>query len=75
LLQGLAKLFGVSRAQRTIVRSDFHLGPDDDPDDRNTKTMFIDVPIGLPELKDGSATPRPTRSFRWLRRSIWTQAI
>lgn len=61
LLQGLAKLFGVSRAQRTIVRSDFHLGPDDDPDDRETKTLFIDVLIGLPELEDGSATPERSR--------------
>ncbi len=65
LLQGLAKLFGVSRAQRTIVRSDFHLGPDDDPDDRETKTLFIDVLIGLPELEDGSATPETIApSFR-----------
>lgn len=65
LLQGLAKLFGVSRAQRTIMRSDFHLGPDDDPDDRETKTLFIDVLIGLPELEDGSATPETIApSFR-----------
>jgi len=57
LLHALAKLFGVSRAQRTVQRSDFHLGPADDPDDRATKALFIDAVIGLPELEDGTATP------------------
>ena len=57
LLHALSKLFGVSRAQRTIQRSDFHLGADDDPDDREPKDLFIDVLIGLPELADGTATP------------------
>lgn len=57
LLHALSKLFGVSRAQRTVQRSDFHLGADDDPEDREPKDMFIDVLIGLPELADGTATP------------------
>lgn len=56
LLQALAKLFGVSRAQRTVQRSDFHVGADDDPEDREAKNLFIDVLIGLPELEDGTAT-------------------
>ena len=33
LLHALAKLFGVARAERTVQRSDFHLGADDDPDE------------------------------------------
>ncbi|KTE20551.1 ATP-dependent endonuclease [Sphingopyxis sp. H050] len=65
LLQALAKLFGVSRAQRTVQRSDFHLGADDDPDDRKAKDLFIDVLIGLPELEDGTATAETVApSFR-----------
>ena len=56
LLQALSKLFGVTRAQRTIQRSDFHLGAKDDPDDRESRDLFIDVLIGLPELGDGTAT-------------------
>ena len=57
LLQALAKLFGVSRAQRTIDRSDFFLAADADPDDRNPKELVIDVIVALPELADGTATP------------------
>jgi putative ATP-dependent endonuclease of OLD family len=65
LLQALSKLFGVSRAQRTVQRSDFHLGADDDPDDRDPKDLFIDVLIGLPELEDGTATAEAVApSFR-----------
>lgn len=65
LLHGLSKLFGVSRAQRTVLRSDFHVGADDDIDDREPKDLFIDVLIGLPELADGTATPETIApSFR-----------
>jgi predicted ATP-dependent endonuclease of OLD family len=39
LLHAMSKLFGVSRAQRTVLRSDFHLGADDDPEDREPKDM------------------------------------
>ena len=65
LLHGLSKLFGVSRAQRTVLRTDFHVGADDDIDDRESKDLFIDVLIGLPELADGTATPETIApSFR-----------
>jgi putative ATP-dependent endonuclease of OLD family len=68
LLQGLAKLFGVSRAQRTIHKSDFYLAPDTDPEGDETKEMFIDVLVGLPELTDGTATPETIApSFRHMR--------
>ncbi|MEP7351481.1 MAG: AAA family ATPase [Sphingorhabdus sp.] len=64
-LHALAKLFGVTRAQRTVQRSDFHIGADDDPEDREVKDLFIDVLIGLPELADGTATPETIApSFR-----------
>ena len=65
LLHALSKMFGVSRAQRTVLRSDFHLGAEDDPDDREAKDLFIDVLIGLPELADGTATAETVApSFR-----------
>lgn len=65
LLQALSKLFGVSHAQRIIQRSDFHLGPSDDPQNRDPKEMYLDVLIGLPELADGTATPESIApSFR-----------
>lgn len=65
LLQALVKLFGVSRAQRTIDRSDFHLAADADPDDLEPKNLVIDVLVVLPELADGTATPETVApSFR-----------
>ncbi|MDP3177224.1 MAG: AAA family ATPase, partial [Spirochaetaceae bacterium] len=68
LLHGLAKLFGVSRAQRTVLRSDFHLAPGIDPDSRDPRDLFIDVLIGLPELVDKTATPETIApSFRHMR--------
>ena len=68
LLHALSKMFGVSRAQRTVQRSDFHLGLDDDPDDREPKELFIEVLIDLPELADGTATAETIApSFRHMR--------
>jgi putative ATP-dependent endonuclease of the OLD family len=65
LLHALSKLFGVTRAQRTVQRSDFHLGAADAPDDRQPKRLFIDVQVGLPELAAGTATPETIApSFR-----------
>lgn len=56
LLHALSKVFGVSRAQRSVQRSDFHVGAGTDPDDREPKKLFIDVLIGLSELVEGTAT-------------------
>lgn len=56
VLQALCKIFGVTRAQRTVRRSDFHLPLGVPPDDRTTRTMSMDVIIALPELASGSAT-------------------
>lgn len=65
LLQALAKLFGVSRAQREIERSDFHLAAGADPDNRDAKDLLIDVLVALPELFDGTATAETVApSFR-----------
>lgn len=65
LIKALSKVFGVSRTERTIHRSDFHLAADVDPDDRSAKDLVIDVLIALPELADGTATPETVApSFR-----------
>ncbi|MCQ8239411.1 ATP-dependent nuclease [Rhizosaccharibacter radicis] len=65
LLKALSKLFGVSRAERTVQRSDFHLAADADTEDRTAKDLVIDVVIALPELADGTATPEAVApSFR-----------
>ena len=65
LLQALAKLFGISRAQRTMDRSDFHLSAAADPNDREPKELVIDVRVVLPELADRTATPETVApSFR-----------
>jgi putative ATP-dependent endonuclease of OLD family len=56
LLQALTKMFGISRAQRTILRSDFHLPPGVAPDDQTTRTLFVDVVIAFPELAEGAGT-------------------
>jgi putative ATP-dependent endonuclease of OLD family len=67
-LHALAKLFAVSREQRTIHRSDFHLGPGADPDSKESRELFIDVLIALPELVNGTATPETIApSFRHMR--------
>src|SRR5262249_49170598 len=56
VLQALCKLFGVTRAERTVCRADFHLPPGVPPDYRTKRSLFVDVVIALPELAKGSAT-------------------
>lgn len=58
LLQALCKVFGVTRAQRTIRRADFHLPVGVPPDDRTTRNLSIEIILALPELDKGKATPK-----------------
>jgi len=55
VLQALMRLFGVTRVQRTIVPSDFHV-PTTEVERPKSRTLTIDVRLSLPELLDGSAT-------------------
>lgn len=55
VLQSLMRLFGVTRAQRTIVPSDFHVPPTE-TERPKSRTLTIDVRLSLPELVNGSAT-------------------
>jgi len=56
VLQALMRMFGVTRAQRTVVPSDFHV-PLDETERPKTRSLMIDVCFGLPELVRGTATP------------------
>lgn len=58
ILGALGKMFGVTRAQRTVQRSDFHLPKGVPPDDRSTRTLSIEIIIALPELAKGTATSK-----------------
>ncbi|WP_175909188.1 ABC transporter ATP-binding protein [Burkholderia metallica] len=60
ILHALAKLFGITRAQRTITRDDFHVPSGENPDVRTERSLFIEVLIGLPELADNSTTSSAT---------------
>jgi len=55
VLQALMRLFGVTRAQRTIVPSDFHVATTE-AERPKSRTLTIDVRLSLPELVEGSAT-------------------
>lgn len=55
VLQALMRLFGVTRAQRTIVPSDFHVATME-AERPKSRTLTIDVRLSLPELVSGSAT-------------------
>ncbi|NBO04095.1 MAG: DUF2813 domain-containing protein [Betaproteobacteria bacterium] len=54
-LQALMRLFGVTRALRTVVLSDFHVPPTE-TERPKSRALTIDVRLSLPELADGSAT-------------------
>ncbi|CAM8647420.1 hypothetical protein MCEMSHM24_03700 [Comamonadaceae bacterium] len=56
------RLFGTTRAQRTIVPSDFHV-PAAEAMPLKTRALSIDVRLNLPELVDGSARQPPWRRY------------
>ncbi|PAJ93670.1 AAA family ATPase [Burkholderia ubonensis] len=74
ILHALAKLFGITRAQRTITRDDFHVPSGENPDVRTERSLFIEVPIGLPELAgngtvdcDAVVSPESTKCIQTIR--------
>lgn len=56
ILQGLAKLFGVTQSQRRIHRTDFHIPSDRSLEHQQLSNLYIDVLIEFPELSNGTAT-------------------
>ena len=59
LLMALSRMFGVTRGQRMITRSDFHSPPGVLPEDRSARRLVIEVLIEFPELRDDA---KPTDS-------------
>jgi len=55
VLQALMRMFGVTRAQRTVVPSDFHV-PMEEDERPKSRSLMIDVRFSLPELVSGAAT-------------------
>lgn len=52
-LSALQKLFGTTVGERTLVRSDFHLNKDENPEDIQEKNLYIEAVFEFPELKEG----------------------
>ena len=54
-LEALSRVFGVTRDQRTIRRTDFHVPPGTSSDDRSSRELSIDVRLVFPELEQEGA--------------------
>jgi len=50
LFQVLSRLFGVTRSERTITKSDFHIAPDEE-ELRDGRILEIECLLGFPELE------------------------
>ncbi|HEV2694269.1 MAG TPA: AAA family ATPase, partial [Verrucomicrobiae bacterium] len=55
VLASLSKVFGLTNADRTLERNDFHLPRGKTWDDVGEIEMVIELRFDLPELKDGGA--------------------
>ncbi|MBC7767381.1 MAG: AAA family ATPase [Phycisphaerales bacterium] len=65
VLQALSKVFGVTRAERTVAKGDFHLTHGEPSDSTAARSLFIDVVVAFPELVSGKAKPETIApSFR-----------
>jgi putative ATP-dependent endonuclease of OLD family len=63
LLEGLVRVFGITRDQRTVRRTDFYVPPGTLTDDRSERQLFIDIRLTFPELEEdaiNSRTPIPS---------------
>ncbi len=61
-MMGLSRLFGESPMQRRVISSDFHLQPNEQLKDQDTRTLYIECRLDFPELEsdppeDGNAIP------------------
>ncbi|MBF0423120.1 MAG: AAA family ATPase [Magnetococcales bacterium] len=52
-MHALLRMFGTTREQRTIQRTDFHFTPSEDPLATQDKELFIEVILAFPELTGG----------------------
>jgi len=67
VLLALARLFGITRGDRGVRRTDFHLPPDADSSAVTEQSLFIEARIEFPELSDpgrsGEAVPECFRQM------------
>lgn len=62
-LVALSRMFGISRSQRSILKTDFHLGKDD-VEVLDSTTLFIETLLAFPELEaDGADDPGAVAEF------------
>ncbi|MBF0585187.1 MAG: AAA family ATPase [Magnetococcales bacterium] len=54
VMHALLRLFGLTREQRSIVRTDFHFGPTEDLSQATEKRLFLDVRVVFPEISKPS---------------------
>src|SRR5690606_13659966 len=58
LIVALKRLFGSSREDRTIIRDDFYLAPDENHKIINGRELYIEVIFSFPELKGDAKKAR-----------------
>lgn len=51
-IEALRRLFGITRDERTLTRTDVHFGPDENPDAVTERQIIIDVVFAFPELTE-----------------------
>ena len=56
-LEALARVFGVTREQRTVRKSDFYADPNKSPADVQSAELCIDIRLSFPELVDADCPP------------------
>jgi putative ATP-dependent endonuclease of the OLD family len=64
ILLALVRLFGTTQAERTLVKSDFHLPKGKSPDEIDSATLEIEAQLDFPELKPGEASKGAAASFK-----------
>jgi len=58
LIVALKRLFGSSRDDRTIIRDDFYLAPDEDYKNISGRELYVEVIFSFPELKGDAKKAR-----------------
>jgi putative ATP-dependent endonuclease of OLD family len=54
-IEALRRVFGVTRDERTLSRTDVHFGPSEKPEEVDSREVIIDVVFTFPELATGDA--------------------
>ncbi len=60
LILALRRLFGVTREERTVIRDDFHLEPNESYQDIDGRELYIEVVFSFPELDGDMQAARET---------------